>query len=285
LVAADGAPDGKQEEYHSRVLIWDAATGRELQKLPGHVTQLGLFRKTRSAFSPDSRLLATGDGAGHLRLWEVSTGKEVYHFDGHRTTVTPRFSPDGRLLLGASEAAPCFVYRVFETGDAAGVVGDPDQLWRDLADDDAAKAFRAIRRLASAPGLAVELIRKNLRPAKAVDHARVDKLLRALDSSSFSDRNAATQELRAIINRIGPTIAKARANASAEARQRLDHIADAANAPLPERVRQDRAIYVLELIGAPAAELLATLAGGAPEDRLTMAAIAARERLRPSGVK
>jgi RNA polymerase sigma factor (sigma-70 family) len=286
LVAGGGGQARQQVRgvTASDVLIWDAATGRTLHTLPGHVMPWSHSGGASCTFSPDSRLLATGDAAGHLRLWEVTTGQEVHHFDGHHSyTGAAGFSPDGRLLVAASEDAPCFVWSVVGTESGPAKLTDPDQLWRDLADADAVKAFRAIRRLVASPEPAAELVRKNLRPAVGVDRGRVEKLVRDLDSDTFAVREAATMELTKLADRIGPTLVKARAGASAEARTRLDRIMDRSKLPPPDRLREDRAVQALELIGPPATAVLAELAAGAPEDRLTLAALAARDRLRRRG--
>ena len=61
------------------------------------------------AFSPDSKLLATGEGgAGVAYLWDVSTGKRVAEFPhrGHRWLRNlVAFSPDGKLLTTTGEEA------------------------------------------------------------------------------------------------------------------------------------------------------------------------------------
>jgi hypothetical protein len=69
-----------------------------------------------------------------------------------------------------------------------------------------------------------------------------------------------------------------------EARRRIERLLDKLRQsrlrPPAERVRLVRAVEVLELIGSPAArQVLATLAGGAPEAQLTLEAKTALERL------
>ena len=52
-----------------------------------------------AAFSPDGSLLAAGDLAGPIRIWNVSSGRLVATLSGHpEETSTVVFSPDGRTL-------------------------------------------------------------------------------------------------------------------------------------------------------------------------------------------
>jgi DNA-binding HxlR family transcriptional regulator len=51
------------------------------------------------AFSPDGKLLATGDAEGGLRLWQVTTGQLLLNFKGHVGWVwLVAFSVDGQTL-------------------------------------------------------------------------------------------------------------------------------------------------------------------------------------------
>ncbi|AFZ17987.1 WD40 domain-containing protein [Allocoleopsis franciscana] len=51
------------------------------------------------AFSPDGKLLATGDVVGQVRIWQVVDGQQLLTFQGHSNWVSSiAFSPDGQLL-------------------------------------------------------------------------------------------------------------------------------------------------------------------------------------------
>ncbi len=55
------------------------------------------------AFSPDGKLLATGDAEGGLRLWQVANGQLLLNFEGHVGWVwSVAFSADGQTLASCS---------------------------------------------------------------------------------------------------------------------------------------------------------------------------------------
>jgi WD40 repeat protein len=79
------------------VRIWNAATGKELQRLKhsGHVTDV--------TFSPDGEWLATASQDKTARLWDATTGQELKLFVHDDSVKTVSFSPDNRHLVAASE--------------------------------------------------------------------------------------------------------------------------------------------------------------------------------------
>ena len=81
--------------------LYDVATG--VEGAPSVVaTHVGHQRATRGvAFHPDGALLATGDGGGATRLWDVRCGRSVgVVASSHMGAVTVlRFSPNGVMLF------------------------------------------------------------------------------------------------------------------------------------------------------------------------------------------
>ncbi|KAL4864042.1 hypothetical protein BDV12DRAFT_205946 [Aspergillus spectabilis] len=109
------SPDNKQLASCSdeAVHLWDGAIGEPQNSLRSD------DNFSTIAFSPDSKLLATGHKHGRIRLWDPATGELKMTLAGHinklaslagleneweETKVTIlAFSPDGKLIASASE--------------------------------------------------------------------------------------------------------------------------------------------------------------------------------------
>jgi WD40 repeat protein len=79
------------------VTLFDIRLKRDVVKCPGYGG-----RTLAVAFSPDGRLLATGDGS-NIRCWEVCSGRELITLRGHESDVQSlRFLNDGRTLVSRS---------------------------------------------------------------------------------------------------------------------------------------------------------------------------------------
>lgn len=89
------------------------------------------------AFSPDSRLLASSQDGGNVRLWEVNSGKNLsVLYDGSYCCESLAFSPDGKLLAGASECRWIWLWDV-ATCTKAGTIETTE-----FFGNDACVAFR-----------------------------------------------------------------------------------------------------------------------------------------------
>lgn len=91
------SPDGKTlvtSRFQSgRVILWDAASGRERMTLPAHDQPV-----VATAFSLDSRVLATGSN-GEIKLWDVETGRALAEFAGSPQLLSLAFAKNGGSLL------------------------------------------------------------------------------------------------------------------------------------------------------------------------------------------
>jgi WD40 repeat protein len=289
--AATVSPDGRLVAVglpERILLLLDAATGREVRRLTDLPDGVSSVR-----FAPDGRTLAWGGGDDPaVRLVEVLTGGQRHAFTGHQGRVVAlAFSADGKTLVSGSADTTALVWDL--TGRlAAGerwnkppTRGDLDACWDDLGGEDAARADRAIRRLAAAPDQAVPYLRERVRPVATAEEGRLARLIADLDSDRFEVRRQAAVELE----KLGDAAAEACRKAldgqpSAEARRVLQAFLEKQDreewAPPPERLRALRALEALEGAGtAPARQALVELARGAPGARLTREARAALDRL------
>jgi hypothetical protein len=116
------------------------------------------------------------------------------------------------------------------------------------------------------------------------DAQQVQRWLADLDSSDFTLRETAGRELEKFGGAVEKPLRKAlEGKPSPEATRRLDTLLAHATELLPtgERLRQRRALRVLERLDSPAArEVLEALARGAAGAALTRETKAARERLK-----
>jgi RNA polymerase sigma factor (sigma-70 family) len=85
---------GRLATYSAKtVRLWDASTGKEIDRLLGHTSPIA-----SAAFSPDGNTLATTDALS-VRLWDAGTGKERSAHGGELAGVEKlAFSPDGKTL-------------------------------------------------------------------------------------------------------------------------------------------------------------------------------------------
>jgi RNA polymerase sigma factor (sigma-70 family) len=99
------SPDGKMLATTGAdrfIRLWRTHTDEPLRRMEVRGANVNCM-----AFSPDGRLLVSGDGdptgaQGAVRLWEVATGKEVRHCEpGPRWCSSVAFSPDGKTLAAA----------------------------------------------------------------------------------------------------------------------------------------------------------------------------------------
>jgi hypothetical protein len=133
-----------------------------------------------------------------------------------------------------------------------------EQVWTRLADEDPARADRALWQLHAASD-GVAFLRKVLPVVKPVDAKRVQRLLPLLDSADYAVRQNAEKELALMGNRASALLRTFLASQPPlEAYRRAERLLHSAEtiAGSPERLRIVRAVMVVELIGTAEARRL-----------------------------
>jgi dipeptidyl aminopeptidase/acylaminoacyl peptidase len=287
------SPDGRRlaVAQGGSLALCDGQTGRETQRLADYdladeerkeLTGGKMANRIHAlAFSPDGKWFASAGTDSAVYVWEAATGQEVLRLPGHEAEVSRlAFSPDGRTVFSHGQDGQGYLWSL-KPKPAAGPRATPDELWADLADANAGKAYRAAWALSEDPH-AVDFLRKKLPPAAPPDKARLAKLIADLDSDRFEVRDRANRALAELAELAAPALEEACKNApSAEQRKRLEGlIAPLKEGLSPVQILQARAVQALELAGrADARRALEEWARGAPAARLTQEAQAALARL------
>ena len=267
------------------IQVWETASGKPVREIPA--VQFG-----RIAFSPDGRTTAVA-GEDGLGAWDVVTGDEVYRRpvgDGLLRWRPPlAFSPDGRrLAVGCADSTAAVwdvsaaVHRRRRTARFS--EADQDALWKDLASDDADRAYATISLLADDPAEAAALLADRLHPAAGVSRDRLDRLLRALDDDDFDKRETASKELAELAGPAETELREAVASGKLSAEQSSRVAKALASLPAAgpaETLRGLRAVRALAWAGtADARAVLEKLAGSAIGDRVRREARSALSRWR-----
>jgi RNA polymerase sigma factor (sigma-70 family) len=274
--------------YHSfgGIRIWEAATGKTVAQLKPK-TWVG-----QVAIHPNNRYVITNDYDG-VKIWDAITGKAVaarqMHEKVHSSTTSGSyagcltFTPDGRLVTGHPDSTVLLWNMPLPPATPQPLPAkELETLWSDLADADAAKAWRVIWRMSDAS--AVPLLRERLKPVLPAPAEKVNALVADLDNEAFDRRQEAVKQLKALGWRAGPTLRQAlEANPTPETKRRIQAVLTALETPLQfsaEEIRELRAVLALERTGSrESRETLAALAKGIPQARLTRDAKAALQRL------
>lgn len=270
--------------WDSTIRLIDIASNHEIRQLRG--PRVGV---KSLALSPDGRALATGSVDGTISVWELLSGKERRQFPKHLDgTFCVAFSPDSRLLATSGADTTILVWdvtgRLQEKAPATAVV--PAQLpplWDELADDDAIKAYRAMRAFGAAGDVAVPFLKDKLQRLSALDPREIAAWIADLSNGQLAIRERATQELEKRGALIEPALRAAHdARPPLEARRRLERLLNKLTEPLvPAMVVQAlRGVEALELTDSPAAQrALDGVGRSTPETRLTREAFAAAVRM------
>jgi len=290
LFSPDGATLATVSGVGKGISLWETATWRLRRRLT--------FPNARwefpAAFSPDGSGLITraGDCA---TVWDLATGKPAGRVASwHRAMTCLAAFPDGMRFASGGEDASAFLW-------AAAILNDPpapaapnpdeplaisrlEQLWGDLALEDAARSYEAIWEWAAAPKQAVAFLGPRLWVDAPVDEGRARQWVRDLDHDQFEVREAATKGLGTMGDAAEPFLREAMAaGPSPEVAQRVEMLLRMipSSAVDSETLRALRALEVMERIGTPEARaVLENVSAGVSTSRFHRRARAALARLK-----
>ena len=86
----------KRDSDENTVELWDLHTGQLKTTFEGHKKRIAAV-----AFSPDSKLLASGDFDGMIWLWNIDTNEHKQIQTSHKIVDEVMFSPDGRTIVSS----------------------------------------------------------------------------------------------------------------------------------------------------------------------------------------
>ncbi len=186
------SPDGRLLAVQSAgIRVWEVSTGRVIIDLPRNSGGTDTM-----AFSSDGRLLAAL-GTQHLVIWDLGRGKSVANYPAELVTGGLVFSPDGRLLAAGHANGTILLWKVPRPADQEiWSESNAASLWNNLRDPMPANAYAAIWQLAGRPAVAVRFLKRKYPLVPAIPPAESKKLIAALDSGRFAEREAASKRLR-----------------------------------------------------------------------------------------
>jgi WD40 repeat protein len=283
------SPDGRLLATATReTRIWEVASGRVLIDLPGGSTD-------HAAFSPDGRRLAVALPE-RLAVWDVGLRKLVAEWPvsepafsqpGSGVGVGPvAFSPDGRSLVTGHLAGTILLWKVPPpVPDGRWSEADAAAAWDALADSNPGNAYPAVWQLSDYPAEVVPFLRDKFTLTPVAGPDEWPRLIAALDSPRFAEREAASKRVRELGRAAeGPLRQALKRAPSPEQVARIEALLAALEPPARltgDDLRAVRAVAVLEACGTPPARrLLSEWAEHGSPPRLADEASLAAERLK-----
>ncbi len=135
------SPDGKilaSGGIGPTLKLWDLTTGQEPRSLKGaaiprpqHLNRVSMTDAVSSlAYSPDGKILASGNLNDTIELWDAVTGQRLRALVGHTHMVgSIAFSPDGKILASASNDASIRLWDVNLGQELLKLTGHDNAVW------------------------------------------------------------------------------------------------------------------------------------------------------------
>lgn len=238
---------------------WETATGRERLKM-----NLGARPCSPAVFSASGNKVAFVTADNQIGLYSPDRAKNAQLMNGHDgRTIKLSFSWCGQFLASGCENGHARVWAIqseafSRKSQVAYGESKVQQLWKDLANENAGPAYRALRLLSACSEEDFALLRKQIRPIAGREEIR--EWIARLDAEQFSSRQDSIRQLEKLGRLAKPAFDKAlRSNPSPEMRRSVELlISRLEKQPLGvEELRLLRTIELCEASGS--AEALKTL--------------------------
>jgi len=268
------------------IFVWDTRT----KQLRGPFVIKGKHEVIAARHSPDGHFLAVcfhpvGVTVVETATWQVQAtlpaltpNRWGWHGVPERDCDALAWSPNGRLMATATPEGGLLIWDLMNVRNPASTSAGSglEKLWNDLGSPDGSVGFAAIQALASIPTESVPFLIERMPPVKAVDHRRVETLIRSLGAAEFAERERAGKELNEIGRLAETDLRQAfQTTESPEARRRLKIMIDRLDAAkfTADELRAQRAVEAVTWIRSDdAIKLLTKWANGAAGAILTVAA-------------
>jgi len=200
------------------------------------------------AFSQDSRLLISGGWDKAVRLWEIASGKQLFELEGHQDGVScVRFGGKPTVVFSGSADTTLIKWSLVPIPPMRGSPWKTlNELWTDLANDDAGIAHKAILAFASMGPDSCRFLLSMLTTSSIDD--KVEPLIDSLDHDQATERENAERELMLVDCEIRLR-SRLQLNPSPESRLRIVRLLasiDGCVIPHKETLRRLRAVQALE---------------------------------------
>jgi WD40 repeat protein len=215
-----------------QITAWDLAQGvamRSWKMQPAGAVRFeqwfGQILQSVPALGSDGRLIAFPADDGSVRLIETWTGGERRVLIGHAAMVHRlTFSKDGRYLATGSDDGTMILWDLHRPEGTKPGEAEMPALWTSLAQPDAERGDRAMRRLATLGKALLPELRTRLAALEVIP-VDIAKLIEDLSSNRPGIRRRAQQELEKYGEKTERAVRKALdAKPALEERRRLEEI-------------------------------------------------------------
>ena len=262
-------------DTHHAVQLWNRETGALVHTLTTE------HSARCAALLPDGRSVIAGCSDGSLWMWECQSGGLRKRWRAHEGLIGEVIaSPDGRLLASGCSDGTALLWELYPATQTSPRRA-ADTLWSQLAAPDSGQAYTAMVSYWSQPEFTERELAGRLHPVPAGSQGKILDSIHALDSKQFRDRERATSYLRRNMELAYPHLLRAASSApSLEVERRISGLLRYEAAGRAERMRQSRAVEVLERLATDrATSILQQLSAGDPSLPLTQDANQSFNRL------